>query len=266
MQVVKWLMSRKKKSEPDEHVNMERWLVSYADFVTLLFVVFLIMFAISSVDAAKFQALMESFRDVKGSGASLVLPAPGSSATQKAKAGATGKTTPQQEERKKLEEVKNKLEKYAQAKGIAKNLVINMDQHGVNVTITGTILFANGDATLQPAAKAIIKDMFNIISTIDNPIRIEGHTDNNPIKTPQYPSNWELSTARSTNLIRYLVEDYKFNPSRLSVGAYGEYHPVVPNTSDANRAKNRRVEIMILSKEDAVQTPKSGEEVSSNKS
>ncbi|WP_162142499.1 flagellar motor protein MotB [Aneurinibacillus terranovensis] len=254
-------MSRKKQKHHEEHVNLERWLVSYADFITLLFVVFLILFAMSSIDNRKFQALAQSFRNIKGSGASLILPAPGSAATPKANVGASGKNQQAklEEEKKKLEEVKKKLEKYAKERGIDKNLNINMDKNGVNLTVTGTILFANGDASLQPAAKAIIKDIFKIINTIDNPVRIEGHTDNKPIHTAQYPSNWELSTARSTNLIRYLIEEYKFNPARLSVGAYGEYHPVVPNTNDANRAKNRRVEIMILSKEAASQNPQSGE-------
>ncbi|WCK54980.1 flagellar motor protein MotB [Aneurinibacillus sp. Ricciae_BoGa-3] len=253
-------MSRKKQKHED-HVNLERWLVSYADFITLLFVVFLILFAMSSVDAAKFQALAESFHSVKGSGASLVMPAPGSAMTQQAKVGATGQNK-QKDEQKKLEEVKKKLEKYAKQKGIANNLNINMDKNGINVTVTGTILFANGDASLQPAAKAVIKDIFNIINTINNPVRIEGHTDDRPIQTPQYPSNWELSTARATNLIRYLVTDFKFDPTRLSVGAYGQYHPVVPNTNEENRAKNRRVEIMILSNEVKDQTPHSGEKAS----
>jgi chemotaxis protein MotB len=252
----------KKKHKHEEHVNLERWLVSYADFITLLFIVFLILFSMSAVDAAKFQALKESFQQITGSGSSLVMPAPGSTSTPSANinTGASKKKNDIAAEKEKFEQIKKKLEEYAQSKGIEKNVIINIDQNGVNVTVTGTILFANGDATLQPAAKAIVKDMFNIINTIDNPIRIEGHTDNIPIRTAQFPSNWELSTARSTNLIRYLIEEYNFNPKRLSVGAYGEYHPVAPNRTPADRAKNRRVEIMILSSQSPIdKTPKSGE-------
>jgi len=241
-------MSRKRQKH-DGHVNLERWLFSFAVFVTLLFIFFLILFSMSAVDAQKFQALKESFSEVTGSGASLVMPAPGSTTTPSTDRN-TGKTREKNRiaaEQEKFEEIKEKMEQYTQAKGLDKNVKVNMDQNGINVTITGTILFANGDATLQPQAKQIVKDMFQFINSIDNPIRIEGHTDNVPIHTAQYPSNWELSAARSMNLVRYLAEEYNMKPARLSGAGYGEYHPVAPNNTPENRAKNRRVEIMILS-------------------
>jgi chemotaxis protein MotB len=239
----------RKKHKHDGHVNLERWLVSYADFITLLFIVFLILFSMSAIDSRKFQALKESFSNITGSGASLVMPAPGSTATPTTNVN-TGKTKKRNEvaaEQERFEEIKEKMEQYAQAKGLDKNVKVNMDQNGINITITGTILFANGDASLQPEAKKIVKDMFDFINSIDNPLRIEGHTDNVPIRTAQYPSNWELSSARAMNLVRYLAEEYKIKPERLSGAGYGEYHPVAPNDTPENRAKNRRVEIMILS-------------------
>jgi chemotaxis protein MotB len=242
-------MSRRKRKHEEGHVNLERWLVSYADFITLLFIVFLILFSMSAVDAKKFQALRESFSEVTGSGSSLVMPAPGSTMSPSVDRN-TGKTNKKNEiaaEQEKFEEIKEKMEKYTKAKGLDKNVKVNIDQNGINVTVTGTILFANGDATLQPQAKQIIKDMFQFINSIDNPLRIEGHTDNVPIHTAQYPSNWELSAARSMNLVRYLADEYKIKPDRLSGAGYGEYHPVAPNDTPENRAKNRRVEIMILS-------------------
>ncbi|ERI07527.1 flagellar motor protein MotB [Aneurinibacillus aneurinilyticus] len=241
-------MSRKKQKH-DDHVNLERWLVSYADFVTLLFIVFLILFSMSAVDAQKFQALKESFSDITGSGSSLVMPAPGSAATPTTDKN-TGKTKTKNAiaaEQERFEEIKEKMEQYTKSKGLDKSVMVNMDQNGINVTFTGAVLFANGDATLQPQAKGIIKDMFPFINSINNPLRIEGHTDNVPIRTAQYPSNWELSTARATNLVRYLSEEYKIKPERLSGAGYGEYHPIAPNDTPENRAKNRRVEIMILS-------------------
>jgi chemotaxis protein MotB len=244
----------RKKHKHEEHVNLERWLVSYADFVTLLFIVFLILFSMSAIDVKKFQALKESFSDITGSGASLVMPAPGSTTTPTTNVN-TGKAKKKNDtaaEQERFEEIKEKMEQYAQAKGLDKNVKVNMDQNGINITITGTILFANGDASLQPEAKKIIKDMFGFINSIDNPLRIEGHTDNVPIRTAQYPSNWELSSARAMNLVRYLAEEYKIKPERLSGAGYGEYHPVAPNDTPENRAKNRRVEIMILSSKAAV--------------
>ncbi|MFT9849658.1 flagellar motor protein MotB [Aneurinibacillus sp. REN35] len=239
----------KRKQRHEEHVNLERWLVSYADFVTLLFIVFLILFSMSAVDAQKFQALKESFSEVTGSGASLVMPAPGSTSTPTTDRN-TGKTNKKNQvaaEQEKFEEIKEKMEQYTKAKGLDQNVKVNIDQNGINVTITGTVLFANGDATLQPQAKMIVKDMFQFINSIDNPLRIEGHTDNVPIRTAQYPSNWELSAARSMNLVRYLADEYKIKPERLSGAGYGEYRPVAPNNTPDSRAQNRRVEIMILS-------------------
>lgn len=244
----------KKKHKHDEHVNLERWLVSYADFITLLFITFLILFSMSSIDAAKFQALKESFSEITGSGSSLVMPAPGSTQNPKADIN-TGKTATKNKvaaEQEKFEEIKEKIEQYAKAKGIEKDVKVNVDQNGINLTFTGTILFENGKADLQPETVGIVKDIFGtIISTVDNPIRIEGHTDNVPINTPQFPSNWELSTTRASNLVRYAIQEFKIAPQRLSAAGYGEFHPVAPNTSPENRAKNRRVEIMILSSEAA---------------
>jgi chemotaxis protein MotB len=267
-------MKRKKHKHP-EHVNMERWLVSYADFITLLFILFLILFAMSQVDNQKFVALIQSFQaDKQGAGASLIFDRPGSSDITTNSADSTGMkpksgAKPNREEsmktaanspsnvsekelakieQQKFKELKNKLDQYIQQKGLAKDIQLRLDSRGLYLTITGTILFENGSAELTPEAKKIIKGVFDILASIDNPVRIEGHTDNVPIHTAQFPSNWELSSARAVNLLRYLIEDYKMDPNRLSAAAYGEYHPVAPNDTPENRAKNRRVEVSILSK------------------
>jgi len=259
---------RRKKKHP-EHVNMERWLVSYADFITLLFILFLILFSMSQVDNQKFQALMQSFRSqVQGAGASLVFDNPGSAPSPTSSEDSTGLQNksgayPMREEsekeiekakevvvteRKKFEELKEQIQDYVDQKGIQQDVELKVDSKGLYLIMTGTILFDNGKADLTSGAKRIVNDVFDILSTIDNPVRIEGHTDNNPIRTAQFPSNWELSSARAVNLLRYLIEEYKMDPSRLSAAAYGEYHPIAENNTPANRAKNRRVEIVLLSK------------------
>jgi chemotaxis protein MotB len=267
-------MKRKKHKHP-EHVNMERWLVSYADFITLLFILFLILFAMSQVDNQKFVALIQSFQaDKQGAGASLIFDSPGSADIQTNSADSTGMkpksgVKPNREEatknmanvttnvsakdlakieQQKFMELKNKLDQYIKQKGLDKDIQLRLDSRGLYLTITGTVLFENGRADLTPGAKKIIKGVFDLLTSIDNPVRIEGHTDNVPIHTAQFPSNWELSSARAVNLLRYLIEEYKMDPQRLSAAAYGEYHPVVPNDTLENRAKNRRVEISILSK------------------
>jgi len=239
-------MARKKKHP--EHVNMERWLVSYADFVTLMFVLFIILFSFSQIDVEKYKALAGS------------LASQFASPSENAAAGGdnpimnfTG-TPPGQEEAKTPAQIENEnLAKvaetvaiYAEEKGISSNISLRSNEKGLHISITGTVLFADASATITPQAKDFIKVIAEKLKEIPNDILIEGHTDNRPIRTAEFPSNWELSSARAINLVRYLIEEHGFDPKRLSSAAYGEYRPIVPNDSLENMAKNRRVEIIIL--------------------
>jgi chemotaxis protein MotB len=166
-----------------------------------------------------------------GAGASLVFDQPGSAPSPTNSADSTGTQNtqgafPKREEqareakvkevvvteRQKFEELKEKVQKYVDQKGIQNDVSLKVDDKGLYLSITGTVLFDNGKADLTPAAKRVIHDVFDIFSVIDNPIRVEGHTDNIPIHTYQFPSNWELSSARSLNLLRYLIEEYKMDP------------------------------------------------------
>ena len=122
------------------------------------------------------------------------------------------------------------------------------EKKGTVIRLNDTILFDSGSAIIKSDAKTILNEVAYFLKDINNPIIIEGHTDSNPIFTEKYASNWELSTARATNIIKYFTQEFNFNPKRLSALGYGEYAPIADNTSFKGREKNRRVDIIILSK------------------
>lgn len=234
-----------KKNKHPEHINMERWLVSYADFMTVMFILFIILFSFSQLDLEKYKALSGSLISEFGSpglggGGNPIMNFPGTGP------GTEEPKTPAQIEAENLSNIMNMVTVYAQEKGISSNISLRSNEKGLHISITGTVLFNEGSATLTPEAKEFIKVIFSKLRELPNEILIEGHSDNRPIKTAEFPSNWELSSARSINVIRYLIEDFKFDPERLISAAYSEYRPLVPNTTAENMALNRRVEIIIL--------------------
>jgi len=123
-------------------------------------------------------------------------------------------------------------------------VIISRSNRGVVMTLADKLLFASGDGRLSNMAYPLLDKISEIIKSLDVPIEIEGHSDNVPIRTAVYTSNWELSTARAVNVLRYLVEQRQVSPQRLSAVGFSKYQPVVPNRSPAQRAKNRRVEII----------------------
>ncbi len=118
-------------------------------------------------------------------------------------------------------------------------------KEGLIITFSEKHMFDPGMADIYPEAKNMIRDIMKLLTDDPNRISIEGHTDNTPISTVQFPSNWELSTTRSTNLLRFFIEDIKFEPGRLAASGYGEFHPVAPNDTVENKAKNRRVNVVV---------------------
>jgi chemotaxis protein MotB len=252
-------MSRRRRGEESEQTNTERWLVSYADFMTLLFIVFLILFSFSQVDQIKFRALINSFTTPHGLGNSVIFEQPGSAMISKENPSPVNDPLGTQDDVSKLrssaaykkeqenfEKLKREIEDFAKKEGILNNLKITIDERGLAIRITGEVLFETGKADLTAQSKKILDGIFEKLAEIDNPIRIEGYTDNVPIHTAQFPSNWELSAIRSTHVARYLIENKGFLPERLSTAGYGEYKPVADNRTPEGRAQNRRVEIIVL--------------------
>ncbi len=215
----------------------ERWLVSYADFITLLFAFFTTMYAISTVDAQKLSSVVDSMQDAFDSPG-----APGP------KVDATPRTTPSpsasslsaaQRERLLAETLRRRFDGRA--------VDVDIDHRGIVVSMREAGSFPTGSADLSPVARDVLTELAATLGTdATTKLRVEGHTDDVPILTGRFASNWELSTARATSVVTYLVQQVGLTPQRLSAAGYGEYHPRVLNATDADRARNRRVDVVIL--------------------
>ena len=268
-------MARKKPHE--EHENHERWLVSYADFITLLFAFFVVMYAISSVNEGKYRvlsdALVAAFRSSPKSLEPIQIgslsKAPVISTAQEDHRDPAVVRLPKMfvsQSRSMEGEVRDPLmdEKYLTgddqvnigkiADEVEEALSELVDQGLINVVrnvlwieveIRDSILFPSGSAQLQPDAIPVLEEVAGILREFPNPIRVEGHTDNVPINTIVYPSNWELSAARATSVVRLFAEA-GIVPERMVAQGYGEYRPVAGNDTPEGRARNRRVVIVVL--------------------
>lgn len=241
-------MARRKHQ--DEHDNHERWLVSYADFITLLFAFFVVMYALSTVNEGKYRILSDSmssaFRNVPINTSSPlpVMLTPPIPVMQKPSSASRAQEGVKQKQRDKMRNVaKEILEVMAPLIEQGKVRVIETSR-GVTIEINDSILFAPGQALLQPPLIKAMGAIANVLAPTDFPITIEGHTDNVPISTPQFPSNWELSAVRATTVLR-LFSDSGVAPDRLTAIGYADTRPVEPNLLADGRARNRRVTILI---------------------
>lgn len=261
---------RRMTSEPpaDQH----RWLVSYADFITLLFAFFTTLYAISNVDLLKMNRLVSALQvafDTKGVAGVprktglTTLP----SSDPKAVSATAGLTAPpvmpSAQELQKLPldllaaldrnyleaalgEVKGKLSESLAPAIKDGRAALEIDRRGLVVSIRENGSFRIGSADLSDATRALVGEVASSLKGLPNFVRVEGHTDNVPIHTARFASNWELSTARATAVVAFLVQEFGFASDRLSAAGYAEFHPRVPNTTDTDRALNRRVDIVIL--------------------
>lgn len=247
--------------------GMMRWLLTYSDLITLLVAFFVVMYASSQTDTKKFQALagamQEAFNTGGGGGNNIVFTSPGTGVIEppnpKGQSSKLDEVTKErlamermaekshaQTENKEFNQVASQINKYAKDEGIASSIKMNIDERGLVISIQDTVFFESGKADLQPSAREVLDKVAKIIYTLPNAIRIEGHTDNVPIKTSEYPDNWRLSTDRAITVLMYLQNNHGFKADRLSAAGYGEFHPKADNSTEAGRAQNRRVDIVIL--------------------
>lgn len=242
-------MSRKKKHP--EHVNHERWLVSYADFITLLFAFFVVLFASSQADKKKqsqlSSAMQSAFSPLGVFEAHSKTPplVPGGAATNVAPVSLPLPT----EHGETMEDIEKRLNELL-AKQVASggippgSVTMQMTAEGLVISLHEAGFFASGSAEVRAAS---IPMLTSLAATLpDAPLRIEGHTDNVPIHTQQYATNWELSTARATAIARLLLEGGHIDPANVAAAGYAEYHPIASNATEAGRAQNRRVDIILL--------------------
>jgi chemotaxis protein MotB len=230
--------------------NNERWLLTYADLMNLLLIFFIVLYALSQLDAAKFNQLAQSLNMSLGN--SSLSPyidkaAPGNNSIIKMPNTVPSPVIPSKLEDQQIDEIKKKVDQVVEEKGLKGEIDVAVQERGVVISINAQLLFKSGSADLDPNSKPTIREIGDILLQVPGKqIKIEGHTDNDAISSSQFPSNWELSSARATNVLRLLVDKAHIDPRLISSVGYGEFRPVAPNTTEENKSKNRRVDIVIL--------------------
>lgn len=257
---------RRKRHE--EHVNHERWAIPYGDLITLLLAFFVVMYAMSAVNEGKYrvlsQSMMEAFHgtsrviapsdmapNTSPSAAPVVDPQAnghGSALTPISLPGSAAQPAPSKEQQN-LAAIQHSVEQALQPLIDKKLVVIRRTPNWLEIEIRTDILFPSGVARIAPQAQSVLGSLAGILAPFPNPLRIEGYTDNKPINTAAYPSNWELSAARAASVAR-LFSDHGVTPSRLGIMGWGEVRPIADNTTEDGRNRNRRVMVVVLSDRD----------------
>ncbi|GAB4558630.1 MAG: flagellar motor protein MotB [Anaerolineae bacterium] len=220
-----------------------RWLLTYADLITLLLAFFIIMYAGSKADLERFTKLAISLRQgfgisvLPGTGGDGILPGSGS--------GLMPFPSLPQRSRDYLA-ISQALSQRVRSQGSGRYVAVNMRREGIAITLSDALLFPSGGVELSEESRALLDDIAEISRPMPNQIRVEGHTDDLPTNDPLYPTNWELSVARAVSVVRYLAEQGGIDPARLSAVGKAEYDPLFPNDTREHRALNRRADIVIL--------------------
>lgn len=224
-----------KRHEEEKAANHERWLLTYADLITLLMIFFVVLYALSKVDADKFKALSNTLAVVFGGGRRVIggeegggkpVSLPGSSTTD-------------------VQGLLVEANAYLQQQNMTGSAQVASKEASVTITISEATLFAPGSADLKPQALEHLKELAAVLTSGPYRIRVEGHTDNTPIRTSQFHSNWQLSSLRAANIVEYLVNEAEVPPERIMAAGQADSEPVADNRTALGRAKNRRVAIVL---------------------
>lgn len=249
-------MKKRHKPHEEEHAD-ETWLIPYADLLTLLLALFIVLFATSKVDLKKFDELMISFNSVLNGGngvfeKSSLIPI-GTNTAQKAKIEAADKTVKKQQleqmqkEMQDLENLKKKIDAYIEKNGLNNQLQTTLNKQQLVLKISDNALFPSGSANVKPEAQKLASNIATLLEQYPQyEVIVSGHTDNRPIHTAEFESNWDLSTGRALNFMKILIQDNTLDQKRFSAVGYGEFRPVDSNDTEEGRAKNRRVEVSII--------------------
>lgn len=233
-----------------DNQNSTSWLTTFNDLVTLLMVFFVLLFTMSTIDAKKisdFQYALQSGLGILKEGQRVGIKVEYEQPVKDMshiKTQAEGQLKSQQ--KKSMRDI---IEKAIASLDDKKGIHVFYTEQGTHLRLEDAILFDFGSAQINPAGFSFLDQISGLIRQIQCPVRIEGHTDNVPIHTKRFPSNWELSTARAVNVVKYFVESCNIQPQRFSAVGYGQSKPLFPNDSVAHRAKNRRVEIVLIGEE-----------------
>lgn len=233
-----------KKAHHEEHVD-ETWLIPYADMLTLLLALFIVMFAMSKTDKEKFEKVSEQF-NIIFSGGSGFLEGEGNSVIPMK--NFNKESSPGTIENNKMNGIREFLEGEIKKEGYSDEIKLVLNNEGLEISIQDTVLFASGDANVLNDVTHILYTITKVLSGIENTVKIVGHTDNVPIKNSKFSSNWDLSAARAINVMQFFVDKGNLLPNRFIVQGNAEYSPKYDNSTEEGRANNRRVEIYIIRK------------------
>ncbi len=238
---------------------MMRWLLTYADMITLLMLFFIVLYSISQMDKARYIQLVRAIRAslLSANVSNSVLDAsqvpaptndllPGSAADGLERQDPFGGLPFEQAELLDLERVGQELAQALAEAGLTGRVNVVLAERGLVISFADSVFFDLGKAHLRPEARDLLTRLSQVLARLRNKVVVEGHTDNLPIHTAEFPSNWELSVARAVAVARFLTEAGGVDPRRVAATGYGEWRPRYPNDSEANRAKNRRVDIVLL--------------------
>lgn len=260
----------RRKPQPEEHINHERWMVTYADMLTLLLVLFIVLYAISSVNTSKFIQLKASLSSAFGNGPSPVLnggngPIDGSSAQQPTSTNPADAQLQQidkqlqvasntdanaaQREIDEFKQIEAAIKASLHKQGLDGTAEFTIDERGLVVTlVTDELVFSGNSAVLEPEGATILSAVIPPLRQIDNQIQVDGHTNQLLTSTAPYPSGWELSSARASSVVRYLIAHGPISASRLSAAGYSDQRPLLPASDPRSITRNRRVDVVVLSK------------------
>lgn len=249
-------MSKKREHVHQEEEAGEAWLLPYSDLMTLLLAVFIVLFAVSKIDAEKAQQISEQFSGtMMNKGYETGVSSRAGSNGNGAQTGGPLNIETQSElesfmgeyELRKLENLKAELDTKLHNQGMDQSVSTMIDMRGLVIRLNNAIFFDSGSAEIKKQSEDTLVEVAGLLNTIDNYIRVEGHTDNVPIRRSNYPSNWELSTARAVNVVKLFIDKCNFSPDKLIAVGYGEFKPVADNATAEGRAKNRRIDVIVLS-------------------
>jgi len=244
---------RRKKAEENKKPSAPFWMTTYGDMMSLLLVFFVLLFSFSTIDANKWKSIVLSFNggldsvevvDDLPEDIPVITPIPDEP-----------KNPAQSDEIDDFEQLYKQISEYVKEGKLSGQLDIKKSDTEILIRFRDNVIFDSGKADIRREAQKILGDIAGMLNKYKNQIdmvRIEGHTDNVPMSSPKYPSNWELSTARSVEVLRFFIEKYDFDPLKLSAVGYGEYHPVADNSTAKGRALNRRVDVVIAKAIDSI--------------
>ncbi|MFK2824692.1 flagellar motor protein MotS [Bacillus sp. B190/17] len=232
------MISRRRSSRKPAQKGSPKWMVTFADLVTLVLVFFILLFSMSQIDMIKFKSIAQSFntQGVFETNDSIV---PGEYPSPKMNKEEVNKNE------QSLDQLAKEVQKYLEENKLEDTAAAIRNERGVVLVLQEQIVFSTGDAVVLQEAYPFLEKTGKLLKAMPNLVKVEGHTDNRPIKNSIYPSNWELSSARATSVIRFFIDDIGLEPERFIAVGHGDTRPLVPNTTEENMQKNRRVQIVI---------------------